>query len=539
MHGWRLRLDPQRDLLEVRLGEGCAVAGAQTSDGDSLTLSGAGQDGPVVFVAGDADPQAILTAYRSSGMLESSPRPAAVALWDAAGLRLVRDCTGLYPLFHARRGDEVLALTDARAALDEGAVTRELDPVSIAAWISGAPLEPEETLYASLRRVPAGHALVGDTGGSRLVRTWDPPEPGTLPAAAASEFGTLLEGALARALGGGRAAVFLSGGVDSAAVAAAAAAASERLGLEPPLALCVDMEGAREGPTQAAVANALGLPTRTAQARVEEGLLDRGLERAASSLWPTAAMWAPVFDGLAAMAAAEGVKVLADGQGGDDLVDGGLAAGGALWPKPLALASWLLAERRYAGSFRTPLRHLVRTLRPGTLSTTEAPAWLADPFRTEIAARLVARPRTYAEIRRADLTDSMLAAQREETFDAGMRRGLTHCHPLWDSELVRLLDGVPPQALVAGGYPKSPARAYLRLRIPAVRGAWPRPALATDLLGGLLARDGARLWAQTGGSEQLARLGLIEGGTLLAGYPTSSQWTMMSMEYWLEQGERQ
>ena len=539
MHGWRLRLDPQRGLLEVRLGEGCTVAGAHTGDGDSLTLSATDQGSPVVLVAGDADSQAILTAYRSSSTVESQRGPAAVAIWDAGVLRLIRDCTGLYPLFHARLGDDVLALTDARAALDEGTVTRAYDPVAIAAWISGAPLEPEETLYASLRRVPAGHALVVDTGGSRLVRTWDPPEPGTLPAASASEFGALLEGALARALAGGRAAVFLSGGVDSAAVASAAATASERLGLEPPLALCVDMEGAREGPTQAAVADALGLVLCTAQARVEEGLLDRGLERVASSLWPTAAMWAPVFDGLAATAAAEGVRVLADGQGGDDLVDAGLAAGSALWPRPLALASWLLAERRYAGSFRTPLRHLVRTLRPGTRSTANAPAWLADPFRTEIAARLAARPRTYAAIRRADLTGSMLAAQREETFDAGMRRGLTHCHPLWDSELVRLLDGLSPQALVAGGYPKSPARAYLRLRIPAVRGAWPRPALATDLLGGLLDRDGARLWAQKGGGEQLARLGVIERGIPLAGYPTGRQWPIMSMEYWLEQGERQ
>jgi Asparagine synthase len=297
------------------------------------------------------------------------------------------------------------------------------------------------------------------------------------------------------------------------------------------------MEGAHEGPMQTAVARELGLATCTAEARVAEGLLDRGLERAGSSLWPTGAVWAPVFDGLAATAAAEGVKVLADGQGGDDLVDAGLAGGPAMLPNPLALASWLLAERRYGGSFRAPLRYLVRPLRHGMRST-QAPAWLAEPFRTEIAVRLAARPRTYAEIRRADLTDAVLAAQREETLDAGRRCGLTHCHPLWDSELVRLLDSLPPRALVAGGDPKSPARAYLRLRVPAVRGAWPRPALATDLLDGLLARDGERLWNQTGVGKQLSSIGVLELGTPLAGYPRGSAWPTMAVEYWMAHGAR-
>jgi asparagine synthetase B (glutamine-hydrolysing) len=537
MYGFVLRFDPHRRSLEIRLGEDSAVAGVPTADQTSLTLQGADMHGPAVLVAGDADPQSILTSYRRSGTLESPRGSAAVAIWDEDGLWLVRDSTGLYPLFHVHRGGALLAITDARAALEEGTVAREFNPVAIAAWLSGAPLEPTETLYASLRRVPAGHALAVDRGGSRLVRSWDPPESGTLPAGAAAQFGPVLERALARALAGGRAAVFLSGGVDSASVAVAAATASERLGLEPPLALCVDMEGAHEGPTQAAVARAVALATRTAKACVEEGLLDRGLDRVASSLWPTAAVWAPVFDGLAATAAAEGVKVLVDGQGGDDLVDAGLAGGSALWPRPLPLVSWLLSERRYAGSLLSPLRHLIRTIRLGTSSTAEPPDWLAEPYRTDIAARLAARPRAYAEIRRADLTDAVLSAQREETLDTGWRLGLTHVHPFWDSEMVRLLDSLPPQALVTGGYPKSPARMYLRERVPAVHGAWPRPALATDLLGGLLARAGARVWARTGPGEQLAKLGLIESPK--GCYPSRGAWPILSVEYWLDHWERE
>ena len=534
MHGWLLRLDPRRGLLEVTLGDGCAVAGAHVGEARSLTLASTDQDGPVVLVAGAADPEATLATLGSPGAIESPPGPAAIAIWDAGRLQLIRDRTGLYPIFHARVGDGVLALTDARAALDVGLVPRELDPVAVAAWLAGAPLEPDETLYASLRRLPAGHSLLLDRDRVVLERLWKPPEPATLPAGAAAEFGATLERALERALSGGRAAVYLSGGVDSAGVAAAATAASKRLGLERPLALCVDMEGAREGPTQQTVAAALGLEIRTAVARVEEGLLDRGLTRIASSLWPTAAMWAPVFDGLAATAADEGAQVLVDGQGGDDLLDAGLAAGRALWPRPLPLAAWLLAERRYAGSLTAPLRHLAGTLRPDPRPAPSPPAWLAEPFRSEVAARLAARPRTYAEIRRADVTDAMLAAQREETFDAGLRVGLTHRHPLWDAELVQLVDGLPPLALVARGDPKSPARAYLRQRIPAMRGTWPRPALATDLLGGLMARDGARLWARVGAGERLASLGLIDPGTSIEGYHMGSRWAILALEYWIE-----
>ena len=226
--------------------------------------------------------------------------------------------------------------------------------------------------------------------------------------------------------------------------------------------------------------------------------------------------------------------MLLDGQGGDDLLDAGLAAGRALWPRPLALATWLLAERRYAGSLRTPLRHLARTLRSGTQSSPTPPAWLAGRFRSEVAERLAARPQRYAEIRLTDHTDALLSAQREENLDAGWRLGLTHRHPLWDAALVQLLDGVPPQALVAGGYPKSPARSYLRRRVPSIQGSWPRPALASDLLGGLLARDGERLWAETGRGEQLAELGVIEFGTPFEGYPSHSRWVTMATEYWIK-----
>jgi len=184
------------------------------------------------------------------------------------------------------------------------------------------------------------------------------------------------------------------------------------------------------------------------------------------------------------------------------LLDAGYVAGRALLRRPWWLLDWLRAEQRYAGGAKGSLRALADRRRPA-----------------------------YAEERARDAVDATLAMHREATFDLGLRTGLPRRHPLWDADLVDLLDGLPPEALVAGGDPKSPARAYLRRRIPELQGSWPRPRVADTLASDVLADLRARLAA--GGTPRLAHLGVGSEADSNPNLPFSRIWPMLSLESWL------
>jgi asparagine synthetase B (glutamine-hydrolysing) len=478
--GWLIRVDFARRTFEAK-------TGASAARWSSAELE--------CIVA--ADRAADLAADLSQEAVSSSPNGvAAAARWDRTTnlLTLFRDRTGLHPLFYATPGELVVAATDLRALVTE--VGASPAPESISAWLDRQPLDPSTTLFEGIRRVPAGHVLELGRNEARLRRDWTPSSPGRRPRSAAREFGTMLERAVLRLVDGERAAVFLSGGLDSAAVLAAAATSGE------PLALCVDFEGASESATQHAVAAALGASRLDRAAGPSGQLVRRALDIARESLWPTPAVWSPPFEDLTHAARAAGASVLLDGLGGDELLDAGYAAGRALVARPWWLPFWLQAERRYTGSARRSLKALAERGRVG-----------------------------FAEDRRHDLTDPNLSMQREETFDRGTRTGLRRRHPLWDADVVDLLHGLPAEALVARGQPKAPARAYLRRRVPAIQGAWPRPKVA-NVLATAVHSELDRLLA-TAGTPRLAGLGIMDRDIPVDGLRFDRTWRMLCLENWL------
>jgi asparagine synthase (glutamine-hydrolysing) len=450
-------------------------------------------------------------------------------------LFLVRDRTGVRPLFHARAGSLVVSGTSARDVLGADAVSREPSALALAAWLAGELSDPAETLFASLRRVPPGHVLAVGRAGEKLHEAWAPAPAGSLAADEAERFGDVLERAVRRALAGRPGAVFLSGGLDSSAVAIAAA----RAGDVPPLALCVDVEGASEVAMQRAVGDGLGLPQLFAAARSGEGLLGRALERTAGSLWPIGSAWSPVFDGLVLDARESGVRVILDGQGGDELLDATLLRGRELLRRRKlgGMIDLIRADRAYTGSSRvTTLRGALGALRNAPGRPRELPAWLApDPVvrRALVEQAATPMPRSHAAIRRADLLDPYMAHAREDAFDAAEHREMTHCHPLWDAEVVALLCGLPPEAFVRGGEPKSPARAYVRSRIPSLEEPWPRPQVANDLLSAIVEEQGPSLWQQLGGPRLLGSLGVLNPDHPFARFAPGHVWAIMSLEQWL------
>ena len=354
---------------------------------------------------------------------------------------------------------------------------------------------------------------------------WSPPAPGTFPSSEAERFGDLLETAIARRAAD--AAVYLSGGVDSAGVAAAAAAALPK----PPLALSVVFEGASEERTQRLVAADLGLDQLFATA-VGDDLLERGLRRIEGSIWPTPALWAPVFDGLAEHAVARGATLLFDGIGGDELLDPGIAAGRALRRRPIAFARWLRAESRFTTTARSSLRAVLAPRAGPPL----LPDWVApDPaLRRALEERLVSPPRDLASTHEADLLDPVAAAGREEAFTHSASLGLTRHHPLWDPGVVELLFGLDPAGFSAGGLPKAPVRGYLARRVPSLTGPWPRPEYADHVLAGMFSEAG-RLAG--GGFPFLEELGISPRARDTPMFDPEQMLAILRVERWIRSGE--
>ena len=464
-------------------------------------------DGCSVVVAGPVDPQAVLGAHLAGRAPASPALAAAVAIWDgrSARLQLIRDRTGLYPLFHAETAVGIVAGPDARALLELPNTPRELDPLALAAWLSRVDSDPEATLYRSLYRIPAGHMFSIAARRRRLTRIWEPPAEGSLELTEAEQFGETLEASI-RSVSDGRAAVFLSGGIDSSAVAAAAATVSNASGVVPPLALCVEIEGASEEREQRAVAEALGMDWRRRIAKTGSDLLERGLDRAAASLWPTSSPWQPVYDDLAHDAQAGGVATILDGIGGDELLDAGLllARRAVTHLKFGVMLDIAAAERGYVGG---GMKSVLRAAAPRR----HRRRWEPSP---SIAARHRAALADLAAVPRDDLLRTRIAAGWEEMWDAGHRQGVTYHHPLWTADVVTLVRGLPVEALVAKGQAKSPARSYLARRIPTIVGRWPRPAVADSLLSAL-EREHAARHKSADGTQLLRELGVISGGELL------------------------
>jgi len=528
--GWLLSCDPNDDRFAAEVHDGASEARA---------------DGCAALAYGAADAERVLRAYLNEGAeaFAGDLGASSCAVWDSRtrALHLARDRTGLLPLFHARNGRTCIAGVGADEVMRQPGLSSAPNRIAVAEWLAGALTAPDETLLAALRRVPAGHVLVLDGGGERLLPVWVPPAPGSIPAEHAGAFGDTLERAVGRAVRSEQAAVFLSGGLDSCAVAAAAATAAQ-----PPLtALCVEIAGASEADVQRSVADRLGMTLEFSNADRGENLLERALERARSSLWPVGALWQPAFDELALRGREAGVGVILDGQGGDELLDVGLGPGIDLARRLRIgrVADLVRANRTYTGaSVSASLRQIARSRQRRPRAASPLPEWLApDPeLRREVLERRVPIDQTYGALRRADLVDPYLAHAREEGFVAGQRDGVVYRHPLWDPEVVALLHGLPPEAFVAAGEPKSPARRYLRRRIPGIAGRWPRPLVADDLFADVLGAEAPAAWRRCGGPRALAELGVVGKDPPIERYPVSATWSILAMEFWLRsRGERQ
>jgi asparagine synthase (glutamine-hydrolysing) len=198
-----------------------------------------------------SDTEVVLRAYLEwgEGFAAHLDGMFSLALWDARHEKLVlaRDRLGKKPLHYALAqasgwcaappdphrpepsASGLVFASELKAFAAHGGVPRELDPASLARYLSVEYVPAPRTIHQHVFKLPAAHLAVLDRGGFRMQRYWalpGPMAPGEAPPfeEAGAELVRRLDAAVARRLVADvPVGVFLSGGVDSTAVAALAA----------------------------------------------------------------------------------------------------------------------------------------------------------------------------------------------------------------------------------------------------------------------------------------------------------------------------
>jgi asparagine synthase (glutamine-hydrolysing) len=448
----------------------------------------------------------------------------ALLIWDDAlgeGL-LARDQLGVRSMFLHESSGVLCFASEVRHLLALLPQRPAPDPVSVAHWIAMSNRPGSATLYAGVRRLNPGCALLLDRNGARELTYWEPrfaePLDDSEPQLAQRVRATLERAVDRRISPDGLTGVLMSGGLDSSSVAAVAVArAPGRVTAQ--AAVFPEHPAVDESDLIDELRSALELPGVTAEVRAG-GLLASALESIEEWQLPLRSwgdFWALP---LLRAAAADGVRVTLGGDGGDELFGARsqLAADRLRAGHPRqALA--LVRELPGAGD-HPPRREVARifanTALAGALpyrlhgaltrhSTARggAPAWLRSQLAhdlrhsdDQLAWKRLDGPRWWAE------TAHGLTRGVEETgvFEHQRRRaasaGLQARHPLFDLELVELCLRLPPAATFDRYRSRPVLRAAMGGMLPDSVRLRPQKALFDSLLidcltdgDGLLARE--------------------------------------------------
>jgi len=390
----------------------------------------------------------------------------AFVVWDAPRRRLfcARDQLGVKPLFYARLGDTVVVSNTLECVRRHPLISQDLHEPAIADFLLfGANQDAASTIWRDVHRVPAAHCVTWSMEATRLRRFWKVPVDEPVHYARAADytdrFTELLRRAVRDRTRTRRAAVFMSGGIDSTTLAATALAVlrerPEDFFLQALTCVYDRLIPDPERRYAALVAEHLRIPI-TYDVRDDEPSI---------ATWDRVAVETPEpVDNPAAFAAAVAfatrvsadARVLFYGEGPDNALTyewrpylSHLAARGDLGGVARALTRDLVMHRRVP--LWSSIRQLARAGRDARQWREEFPPWLDEDF----AARCDCRARWDAR-RRPQPSPHPLKPQACRRFDPMLWQPLfDYCdvtsamsgteirHPFLDLRLLRFMLALP------------------------------------------------------------------------------------------------
>ena len=444
------------------------------------------------------DTEVVLQAYREWGerCVERFNGMWAFALWDSEQRRLFcsRDRFGIKPLYYRYDGRRLVFASEPRAFRGD---RLEANPDAVHEYLDQGYLDHlDETFFRGIRRLPPAHSLVFDEGGLRVRSYWqlEEREPPDNPAEAFREL--FLDSVRLQLRSDVPVGTALSGGLDSAAIAVSADHLLR---------------------TEAENAEALGGRQRTFTAHFEQPEYDERpfaeavvLQTHAESNWVTFTA-AELVDDLPRIVEAQGepfgstsicagwyvmraakagsVKVMLDGQGGDELLAGYRAHFGFRVADLLAKARLREVKGELVGSRYGPAELATAISRPF------APEGLVRAVRSRARGSLV-HPELHAatgsSVDGSPFPDRLRRYQQLVLTRRGLpellryedRNSMAHSLearvPFLDHRLVELCFSVPPEELIHLGETKSVLRRALGdLLPPTVRARRDKVGFAT------------------------------------------------------------
>jgi len=183
-----------------------------------------------------SDTETILLSYVEWGRscVERLNGMFAFAIWDARTKQLfvARDRVGKKPLYYYHSGQTLAFASELKALRAGGLCPSALDPESLDCYLSFGYIPAPRTIYKAVKKLPAGHYLVGSERDLSQVRYWSLSfgEPNCLTMEEATDqLGSLLDEAVrCRLMSEVPLGVFLSGGLDSTLVVSSMARIMDR-----------------------------------------------------------------------------------------------------------------------------------------------------------------------------------------------------------------------------------------------------------------------------------------------------------------------
>ncbi len=371
----------------------------------------------------------------------------ALAIWDGEALTLARDALGARTLFYARAGDAWGAASSLRVLRRWPSLPIRINIAGVAAFLTFAYLPGEQTLLEGVREVLPGTTVrLGADGSREIYSYWEPSEKLAGGIDHACHLRNLLEDAVASRLPPGEdVGVFLSGGLDSSAITALARRLHDRTVCS--YAINFGAELPNELAYSGLVAAHCGTRHRVLTFSGEE--IARTLPEAIAQLDCLVGdpLTAPNLL-LARAAAADGLRVILNGEGGDPVFGG---------PKNLPMILFELdredpAPRARAQAYLRSYRKCYEDL--PTLLTPEAQRVLAQaPPLEETVSPFLESPRMQSYLNRLLYTNIRTKGAHHiltkvERLTASC--GIEGRAPLFDRALVDFAFAIPPELKLAG-----------------------------------------------------------------------------------------